>query len=256
MTRSAPAACLLLLLPLWYGGCATAPRDPAARAEFEANHDPVEPLNRRIFGFNLFLDRILIKPVAQGYRDAVPKAVRQDLRHLLDNLHEPVVFINTLLQGRFKDAGTTGSRFIINSTIGIAGLEDVAAGHHLPRQIGDFGQTLWAWGFPGGPYLIVPVFGPTNPRDGIGLGVDTFALDPWRYVAAADNNAITISRAVLDGIDQRADSIDTLDELQKEAVDYYASFRSYFRQHREAELRNNGPTGSLPPPGLYDDPGK
>jgi len=229
MTRSAPAACLLLLLPLWYGGCATAPRDPAARAEFEANHDPVEPLNRRIFGFNLFLDRILIKPV---------------------------VFINTLLQGRFKDAGTTGSRFIINSTIGIAGLEDVAAGHHLPRQIGDFGQTLWAWGFPGGPYLIVPVFGPTNPRDGIGLGVDTFALDPWRYVAAADNNAITISRAVLDGIDQRADSIDTLDELQKEAVDYYASFRSYFRQHREAELRNNGPTGSLPPPGLYDDPGK
>jgi phospholipid-binding lipoprotein MlaA len=245
---------VMLSWSLAMAGCATVPTDPAARAEYRANHDPFEPLNRRTFAFNLFVDRVLIKPVAEGYRKALPARARDAFRHFLDNLNEPLVFVNTVLQGRLPDAGTTGFRFLLNSTFGIVGFIDVATPQKLPKQVGDFGQTLWRWGLPGGPYLIIPVFGPTNPRDGIGSGVDLY-IDPFRYIARkqSDPNLMSGSRVVADGIDKRSRSIDALDEMQRESVDYYASFRSFFRQHRDAELRGGGPEAPLPPPNFYDD---
>jgi phospholipid-binding lipoprotein MlaA len=233
------------------------PTDPAARADFKANNDPIEPLNRRIFALNLGLDRILIKPLAQGYRKVLPEKGRDALRHFLDNLNEPLVFANNILQGRPKSAGTTVCRFLVNSTAGIGGLVDVAGKNRMLKQTGDFGQTLWVWGFPNGPYLIIPVFGPSNPRDGIGMGVDSY-FDPFRYAAREyDFGApVVVGRIVIDGIDKRARNIEAVDEMQKESVDYYASLRSLFRQNREAELRGNVKLAPQPLPDLYDDPGR
>jgi phospholipid-binding lipoprotein MlaA len=238
-------------------GCATEPRDPVAREQFKANHDPLEPLNRRTFAFNQAVDRAVIKPVAKGYRAALPGTVRDGLRHFLDNLNEPIVFANTLLQGRVRDAGDTAARFLVNSTVGIAGFRDVASHNRLPKKIGDFGQTFWAWGIPEGPYLIVPILGPTNPRDGVGSGVDAY-IDPFRYVTDTDHFStfVTGGRAVLDGVDKRERSIDALDEMEKEAIDYYASFRSLFRQHRAAELTGSDHPSQLPSPDFYEDPGR
>jgi phospholipid-binding lipoprotein MlaA len=238
-------------------GCATEPIEPEARAQFRANHDPFEPLNRETFALNQSIDRMLIKPIAKGYRSVVPDPARNGLRHFLDNLNEPIVFANTVLQGRLRDAGTTGARFLLNTTAGVAGFRDVASRNRLPKKIGDFGQTLWAWGVPEGPYIIVPILGPTNPRDGVGSGVDAY-IDPFRYVARADHfgSYVTGGRAVLDGIDKRSRSIDALDEMEKEAIDYYASFRSLFRQHRAAELTGSDHPAQLPSPDFYEDPGR
>jgi phospholipid-binding lipoprotein MlaA len=246
----------LLAAPLFLAGCATVPADPAARAQFEANHDPLEPLNRKTFAFNQFLDRVLIRPVANAYRRAVPQPARDALRHFLDNINEPVVLANALLQGRVRSAGIAGGRFIVNSTAGVLGFSDVASRHDLPKQIGDFGQTLWSYGFPEGPYLILPVLGPSNPRDGIGSGVDGY-IDPFRYVLREQHSAtyVTAGRAILDGVDKRSRSIDALDEMQREAIDYYASFRSLFRQHRSAELLGPAKT-DIPSPDFYEDPGR
>ncbi|HVW22388.1 MAG TPA: VacJ family lipoprotein [Opitutaceae bacterium] len=258
MRRRILGGALGALAALLLGGCASVPSDPAARAEFRANHDPLEPMNRQVFKFNFFLDRILIKPVAKGYVRAVPPKGRTALRHFLDNLTEPIVMGNDLLQGRVGAAGTSAVRFLLNSTIGLGGFRDVAADSSLPRQTGDFGQTLWRWGWrDGGPYLVIPVLGPTNPRDGIGIGIDTY-LDPVRYVARekADGNIILAGRSALDGIDRRAEALDALDVIQRQSVDFYAAFRSYFRQNRAAELNGGKAAPSqLPPPSFYDDPG-
>jgi phospholipid-binding lipoprotein MlaA len=251
------AAFLALSCSVFLGGCASVPTDPAARAEFNANNDPLEPLNRGIFAFNLSLDRVLIKPLAKGYQKALPENARDALRHLLDNLNEPLILANTILQGRPKSAGTTVCRFLFNSTAGIGGLVDVASAKGLPRQIGDFGQTLWAWGFPEGPYLVLPVFGPSSPRNGVGMAVDSY-FDPFRFAAREyDFGApVVVGRLVIDGLDKRARNIEAIDEMQRESVDYYASLRSLYRQNRAAELKSDGNAPPPPPADLYEDPGR
>ena len=240
------------------GGCATVPTDPAAKAQFVANNDPLEPMNRRIFAFNEGADRIVIKPLAKGYGEILSQWERDCLRHFLDNLNEPIVFANDLLQDRLNDAFITIGRFVVNTTVGIAGFRDVAKKNRLPRQSGDFGQTLSVWGFGEGPYLVIPLLGPSSPRDGIGLGVDIYVLDPYHYLAQEYHypGAISISRTVLDGIDRRQRAIAPLDEMKHEAVDYYASFRSLYRQNRAAELRFGPAIKNTPPTDFYDDPGK
>ena len=162
--------------------CATPPTDPVARAEFDKTNDPLEPMNRKILDFNLFLDRILIKPVAEGYRWIVPEYARNRMRNFLDNLNEPVIFINDTLQGEFHRANTTAGRFLFNSTFGVGGLWDRASQIGMEKQSGDFGQTLYTWGVPDGPYLVLPLLGPSNPRDIVGMVVDGYA-DPFSYLA-------------------------------------------------------------------------
>lgn len=223
------------------GGCATPPSDPAARAEFEQTNDPLEPLNRKIFAFNEFLDRILIKPIAVTYQAAVPEHGRTAVRNILSNLREPVVFANNVLQGEFKRAGETAGRFAMNSTIGFAGVFDFATTNGLEKQTGDFGQTLYSWGVPEGPYLFLPILGPSSPRDAIGYGADAYA-DP--YTLAIPGNTITdadYGRFAIGGVDQRAENIQQLDELQRSSIDFYAELRSLYRQHRAAELRHGEP---------------
>lgn len=243
--RIAAFLVLGLLPPL--AGCATPPSDPVALAEFEQTNDPLEPLNRRIFNFNLFLDRILLKPVAEGYRDVLPEAGRNAIRHFLDNLGEPVVFANNVLQGEFKRAHDTLARFLMNSVFGLGGFMDLASSNGLEEQSGDFGQTLYSWGVPDGPYLVLPVLGPSNPRDAAGLGVDGY-FDPFSYLAAGyDASGATYGRFVVSGIDERSRNIETLEELQRNALDFYSQLRSLFRQHRASVLRHGEPA---PLPGL------
>ncbi len=154
-------------------GCASPPTDPVERAAFEQNNDPLEPLNRNILDINQFVDRILIRPVAKVYVALLPEDRRDAIRRVLDNMKEPSLFLNNVRQGEFERAGITLGRFMANTSLGLAGIFDVAAMWELKRQPADFGQTLIVWGFPEGPYLILPVLGPSNPRNAIGMGISS-----------------------------------------------------------------------------------
>jgi len=215
-------------------------------AQSDDNNDPLESMNRKFFDFDLFLDRIVVKPVARAYVKVVPAPGRHAIRHVLDNMNEPIVFANNVLQGQFRRAGITTGRFLLNSTFGFGGILDLASHSSLPKQSGDFGQTLYAWGVGPGPYLFLPVLGPTNPRDAVGFGVDS-AADPVGYAfwTAGSLRYINYSRSLTDNIDQRSQQLDTLDELQKNAIDFYSEVRSLARQRRDIELRHGEP-GPLP----------
>ena len=247
--------CLISSLALIATGCATPPTDPAARAAFDEANDPLEPLNRDIFEFNRVLDGLLFKNVAEFYRIVVPEEIRTSIHNIMVNLNEPVVLANNLLQGRVERGGTTAARFAVNSTAGLAGIFDVASGWGLKEQTGDFGQTLYSWGVEdGGPYLVLPVLGPSNPRDGIGMGVDGY-IDPFRYVFRREGvGYINTARFVMEGLDERVRVGPQLDEIERSSLDFYAQLRSLFRQNRAAELGNVTP-GSVPPDtDLYKDP--
>lgn len=242
---------LLLLAP---GACATVPTDPAQRAAYDEANDPFEPLNREIFDVNRFLDRILFKPVAQGYVYVVPEVGRKAVRNALDNMGEPVVFVNNVLQGELSRAGITVFRFVSNSLLGIGGLIDVASTAGAEKQSGDFGQTLFAWGVPDGPYLMLPILGPSNPRDGIGLGVDSF-ISPYQYILdTGPSNWFSLGRFVIDGVDRRAAVLDQLDRIERTSIDYYAQIRSLSRQKRTEELYHGTPPGPRGDEDLYADP--
>jgi len=252
--RGAICGAALLLFGALLAACATPPSDPVERATFEQNNDPLEPLNRQTLDLNLFLDRILLKPVTKVYIAVVPEEGRDALKRALDNMKEPVVVINNVLQGEPERAGISVGRFTVNSTLGVGGFFDVAAKWGLDKQTGDFGQTLFVWGLPEGPYLVAPILGPSNPRDLIGMGIDAYT-DPFSFLATVKAiDQIQIARFVLDGFDQRARVIDILDDLQKNSLDFYAQLRSLMQQRRAAELRH----GAAPQPGanFYEDPNK
>jgi phospholipid-binding lipoprotein MlaA len=242
-----------LLAPTLFG-CATPPTDPAALAAFVQTNDPLEPTNRKILEANMVLDTILLRPVAKVYVTILPEDARDAVHRALDNLKEPVLAVNNVLQWRPESAGIGVGRFAINSTIGIVGLLDIAKKWGLERQPADFGQTLYVWGFESGPYLVLPVFGPSNVRDAIGTGVDAY-IDPFDYLATKEDlDGVQIGRYVLDGIDQRARVLDVLDDLQKNSLDFYAELRSLSQQQRATELnRGKAPETT---PNFYTDPGK
>lgn len=219
----------LALLP----GCATT---RAATVCDDAAADPLEPLNRGVFAFDLRLDRYLIKPAAEAYRAVLPEAVRERIHSLLDNLKEPLIFANDVLQGRGDAAAITGKRFVVNSTLGLAGLFDRASGFGLAKQSGDFGQTLYAWGVDDGPYLVLPFFGPSNLRDSLGLGVEFYVSPTGQIGSSGVRRDVSLSTGIADGLDLRSRNIETLDELEKSSLDFYAYLRSVTRQNRRATL--------------------
>ena len=235
-------------------GCATPPSDPAGRAAFEQTNDPLEPLNRKTFAVNQFLDHAFFRPAAKTYLVDVPEDARHVIHHMLDNMKEPTLFFNNVLQGEFKRAEITLGRFIVNSTIGGAGMVDVMALSGVERQPADFGQTLYVWGVASGPYLVLPLLGPSNPRDAIGSAVDSYD-DPFTIYANDHGiTELTTARFLVGGIEERADVLDVLDDLEKNSVDFYAQLRSLSQQHRASELLN----GKAPEtaPDLYNDPGQ
>jgi phospholipid-binding lipoprotein MlaA len=243
---------VVVLVSLALGSCATPPADPAARVEFEQTNDPLEPLNRKTFALNEFLDHAVFRPGAKVYVAVVPEDARKAIHRVLDNMKEPTLFFNNMLQGEFKRAEITLGRFLVNSTVGFGGMVDVMTLSGIERQPADFGQTLYVWGVGSGPYLILPILGPTNPRDAIGSTVDSYA-DPFTILANDHGvTELTTSRLVVGGIEERARVLDVLDDLEKNSVDFYAQMRSLTQQHREAELRHGKAPDTVP--GLYDDP--
>ena len=241
----APAACIAMLA----AGCATPPpaTDTAAVAAFNEANDPYEPFNRAMLDFNLALDKAILKPVAYVYTEGVPYPLQTNVTNFLANLRGPVIFANNLLQGQFERAGTTLLRFAMNSTIGILGINDFAGEAGIAKHTEDFGQTLGTWDVEEGPYLVLPIFGPSNPRDGVGLLADSL-IDPFTRLTPFE---FRMGRAVGQAIDRRARSYDQLNDLEKNSLDFYAAIRSLYRQKRRDEIRNGAPGAiKLVPGGL------
>lgn len=243
---------LLALVLLATGGCATAPdpSDQDAYAEYRERNDPLEPLNRVVFGFNQAFDAMLLKPLAEFYMLLTPPPIQDGIHNALTNLQAPVVFINDLLQGESSRAGTTASRFAINSTLGVGGLGDPATGLGFPYHDEDFGQTLGVWGLGEGPYLVLPVAGPSNVRDATGIAVDSLVFNPFTWWARYNDavNAAWWGVAGMRAIDARAQYYNELNEIEKSSLDFYAAMRSLYRQRRQAEIRNGEPApDDLPP---------
>ncbi|MEM1105455.1 MAG: MlaA family lipoprotein [Pseudomonadota bacterium] len=233
MVRSIVATAVLALA---LGGCATSPGP-----EDGAVYDPLEPLNRGVFAFNEAADKAVIGPAASAYETITPNFVRVGIGNFLSNLSSPAVFINDVLQGEPERAGDTLFRFLVNSTFGVAGLMDPAE-HELgrPGHREDFGQTLGKWGVGSGPYIVVPLLGPSNLRDLAGSGVDA-AFDPFNYEAVVGDDdtrtTIALSRGVLGALNGRLAVDGALETMRSQPEPYVALRRAYTSQ-RDAEIRN------------------
>ncbi len=219
--------------------------DMAAEDEDDVN-DPIEPVNRFIFGFNEFFYAITLRPISKAY-NFLPQPVREAVSNVLDNVNSPVVLANDVLQGEAQRALHTAGRFLINSTAGLAGLFDVAEKIGIPEHDEDFGQTLGVWGVGEGFYLVLPLFGPSSPRDAVGkLAVDYFFNHLGLWLENTDRDEIFYALVGARAIDEYAGLVDELDQIKKTSIDYYAAIRSMYRQKRESEIKN-GEDVDLPP---------
>jgi len=239
----AAAICLGLVM----AGCATPPPpgDKEAVAAFKEANDPYEPFNRAMLDFNLALDKALLRPVTSVYREAVPNPIQTGIHNFLQNLRGPVIFANDLMQGEIDRAGTTLLRLAVNSTIGILGVNDFATQAGIEKHNEDFGQTLATWDVEAGPYLVLPIFGPSNPRDGIGLLGDRL-LDPLTWFAPFE---FQVGRAIGSAVDKRSQTFDQFNDLERNSLDFYSAVRSLYRQKRRDEIRNGAPSANKPVPG-------
>jgi len=229
---------VMALAVLALAACATPPPagDADAVAEFKQTNDPLEPTNRVFYAVNNGIDAVVLRPLAVGYTYAVPQVVRTGVHNVLDNLGSPVLLANDMLQTKPRRAGDTLMRFAINSTVGVAGLFDVASDWGYPAHDTDFGITLALWGLPEGPFLYLPILGPSNPRDATGFGVD-IAMDPLTWVGQGQTVAdLGYVRYGLTAVDARAGVLDDIDKIKAQALDPYATFRSLYRQHRESQV--------------------
>jgi phospholipid-binding lipoprotein MlaA len=241
MTKSLRAAvaiwgCLLC-------ACATTASEPTAGAELATEiqtpepevseeetteSDPLEPVNRGIFWFDDGLDRVLFEPLAIGWSWITPEVFRIHLGKCFDNLGFPVRFVNNLFQLDARQTGRELGRFVVNSTVGLAGFFDPGTGWGLEKRDEDFGQTLGRWGVPAGPYLVLPLLGPSSVRDGFGYAVDTpLRVTTWLWFLRPPE--LINSRALL---------LDDIRELRRASLDYYVSVRNAYTQHRQAQVAN------------------
>ena len=221
-------------------GCATRPpaSDKDALADYNETNDPIEPTNRAIYAFNNGLDTVIMRPAARAYRFLIPAPVRGGIHNVLSNLGTPVQLGNDILEGKPRRAGDTTMRFLINTTAGVVGVFDVATGWGYSDHDSDFGMTMALWGLPEGPFLFLPVFGPSDPRDAVGLGVNA-AMDPFTWVGQGTAvRALDWSRFAMNGLDQRERHLDDIDSIKKTALDPYATFRSLYRQHRRGQIED------------------
>ena len=231
----------LIAAVLSLAGLSACASSPEAR---EAN-DPFEPANRAVYGFNQAVDAAVLEPASEAYVAITPQPARDGVRNFMNNLNEPVVFVNTLLQGDLEGAGVTAARFGMNTVFGLGGLVDVASREGLQRRDEDFGQTLGAWGAEPGPYLMLPFFGPSNVRDGIGRFADRYPHPlNWNEDYSDSDWAWTL-RAV-NGIDFRARSAGVMQRIDETAIDPYVQIRSAYQQMRRDRIANGEDVEDLP----------
>ncbi len=241
--------CLAIAMAGFLGGCATPPGDDSAQVISSEVSDPIEPLNRYFFDVNNALDALALKPVAHIYRDALPDAVQDSVRNFLDNLAQPFNFMNNVAQGDFNGAGDNMGAFFTNTLLGIGGLFDVA---QIDTDDEDLGQTLAVWGAGEGPYLVLPILGPNTTREAVGL-VGEYFIDPVNLISRAEGwDNVPLYRAGANAIDFRAGSIETLDDIEKNSIDFYAAVRSLYRQNRK-NLILDGDEDATPLPDISFD---
>jgi phospholipid-binding lipoprotein MlaA len=244
--KFASIAGLAALLVL--SACATPPPadDPDAVAEYEQINDPLEPMNRTIFDFNDWLYENGLTPAAKVYRALVPRWGRDRVADFLANLKTPVILINDILQGNLTRGGVTLLRFVLNSTFGVGGIMDVSTPMGLPAHVADMGETFAVWGAGEGFYLVLPLFGPSNPRDAVGLGIES-ALDPLGYYLA-DNHMrwLSTTRFLVSGLSAYEGYMDNLEDVKRTSLDYYSAMRSLSRQRRDSQIED-AKTGNWAP---------
>jgi phospholipid-binding lipoprotein MlaA len=210
---------------------------PGVASAQEAQSDPWEGFNRDMFAVHESVDQAVLEPVARGYRAITPRPLRRGVLNFLRNLRAPVIFVNDVLQGEVRRAGTTAVRFGVNTTIGIAGVFDPATSMGLERHDEDFGQTLAVWGVDSGPYIFVPVLGPTTVRDGAGRLVD-IALDPLTWAEFDDVDKVRVGRTVLAGVATRELVLETVDDIRRDSLDPYVTIRTSYGLLRESAIQN------------------
>ncbi|MBI5782308.1 MAG: VacJ family lipoprotein [Gammaproteobacteria bacterium] len=222
----------------------------AGTSENDNARDPLEGFNRAMYTFNDKLDRYVLKPLAKGYRAIMPAPVSKSISNFFSNLHDPANMLNNLLQGKPGQAASDLGRVLVNSTIGIAGLFDVATRMGLEKHNEDFGQTLAKWGVGDGPYLVLPFFGSSNLRDGVALPVDWETYPPNHMEEHSTRDKLLLVEVV----DRRAQLLDASDILEQAAgKDPYIFVREAFRQRRRSLIYDGNPPQAAPPPGLFEE---
>ena len=205
--------------------------------------DCFEPLNRATFALNQGLDKVILKPVAKGYR-ALPTPIKKGTGNVLENLSTLVTIPNNVLQGDFKLAGINTGRLVVNTTLGVLGIFDPASEMGFPKYVKeDYGQTLGTWGVGPGCYFVLPVLGPSTVRDTAGMFVNVLGGDPYYNISTNGNNEyldaeLFAATRILTGVEFRLENIESFDNLEKNSVDFYASVRSLYTQDRENKIKN------------------
>jgi len=222
------------LSALGFAACLAAPAIANAQ---EAQSDPWESFNRDMFAVHESVDRAVLEPVARGYRAITPRPVRRGVLNFLRNLRAPVIFANDMLQGEFGRAGTTAARFGLNTTIGVAGVFDPATSVGLERHDEDFGQTLAVWGVESGPYIFVPLLGPTTVRDGAGRIVD-IVFDPLTWAEFDEVDQVRVGRTLLASVAARELVLETVEDIRRDSPDPYVTIRSSYGLLRESAIQN------------------
>ncbi len=234
------------------GACATTPsNDPEARAAYDEANDPFEPANRLVFSVNVMVDQLVLQPTAVTYRDLFPDALKPPVHNFFTNLFMPLSFIHALLQGDLDRAEQAAARFV-------TAVPTLLLAKTMPEKdpiFEDAGQTMAVWGFDAGPYVMLPLLGPSSVRGTVGTVADFF-IDPVGWVLGTE---ASIGRATGNAVITRSRNLEQVRDLQKNSLDYYAAVRSLYRQQREAQVRNGAtePVQPAPTIGLeLDDPGK
>jgi phospholipid-binding lipoprotein MlaA len=247
----ASLAAVLVLSPAQAEGDPEAPLDalPGEAIAEEAGDeelvwDPLEPVNRGIWAFNDALDAWLLEPVAIGWDFVLPRRVQLSVNNFFSHLVLPVRIVNDLLQLKPVKALEDGGRFVVNTLVGVGGLFDPASAGGIPRHDEDFGQTLGHWGVPPGPYLVLPVLGPSNPRDGVGLAVDSAMAVQSFFVSFP----ILAGAAVVDAVNTRSLTIEEVRAEREAAFDFYVAVRAAYTQFREHRVHDRSETPEEPTP--------
>jgi phospholipid-binding lipoprotein MlaA len=222
---------IMMLTTVFLGGCAT------VSEEYRDPRDPYESFNRAMYKFNDGLDKVVLKPLGKGYKAITPAPVDRGITNFFSNLNDVVSAVNNLLQFKLTRAASDVGRVLVNTTLGILGFMDVASNMNLPKYGEDFGQTLGAWGIDPGPYIVLPIFGPSSGRDAIGVVVDWYA-DPVLYLEPDHHRYWT---RALRAVDRRADLLGASNVLEQAALDPYEFMRDAYLQKRENDVYDGNP---------------
>ena len=226
--------------------------DATASSDSLTVEDPFESLNRRFYAIHQGIDHAVLRPLALGYSHATAGPIGKALHNFVTEIGEPVVFGNDVLQLRIKRAATTLARFVLNGTVGLAGLLDPATGMGLPYHDNGFGTTLGRYGIRPGPYIFLPLVGPTTLRDLIGTGMD-FYSDPLGRFHYHDRGDVLVGITVISGLDERANAESDLQQIEAMGTDSYATLRSLYTQKRAADIHGEAPVKIEDLPS-FDDP--